>query len=106
METDPRLGSGALIFGFAQAVYPLSMTFLQGGKTLSSIPFDVQDMHGHVVFSATSDRAYTVLRLPAGDYRVSARMNGTTVRHDVEVGPAGDAHLLFDWSEPKQTEAH
>jgi len=96
METDPHLGRGSLIFGFAQAVYPLSMTFLQAGQSLSGIPFEVQDQHGHLIFSATSDRPYTVLRLPAGDYRVSARMNGQTLRRDVEVGPAGDAHVLFD----------
>ncbi len=99
METHPRLGSGSLIFGFATPVYPLSMTFLCGGKRLSGIPFFVRDKHGNTVVHAISDGSFLRIRLPPGEYRVSARLDGTTLQRDVEIDPSGDSHLTFNFAQ-------
>ncbi len=97
METRPHLGSGSLIFGFATPVYPLSVTFLCGGKRVSDITFDVKDAHGNTVVRAVSDGSFLRLRLPPGEYRMSARLDGRTLQRNVAVDPSGDSHLSFDF---------
>ena len=95
--THVRLGAGALIMGFGLPVYPLSLVFSRGGKYLADIPVDIQDKSGHSVLHAVSDEAIMLVRLPAGDYHISAKMHGMKLQHDVRVRATGDARLSFDW---------
>ncbi len=98
METRPHLGSGSLILGFAMPVYPLSVTFQCGGKHISNVAFDVKDAHGNTVVRAVSEGSFLLLRLPPGEYRMSARMEGKTLQRAVSVDAAGDSHLSFDFA--------
>ena len=87
----------ALAMKEAQKKYPLSMTFSEGREYLASIPVDIKDRTGHVVLHAVSDGPIMLVKLPAGEYRVSARMNGKTLQHTAKVKATGDTHLSFDW---------
>jgi hypothetical protein len=98
METHTHLGSGSLILGFATAVCPLSITFLDGGRRVSEVRFAVRDRHGNTVLRAVSDGSFLRLRLPPGGYRVSARLGGRTLQRDVEVVASGNSHLAFNFA--------
>lgn len=87
----------ALAMKEAQKQYPLSMTFSQGGEYLANIPVDIRDKSGKTVLHAVSNGPIMLVTLPAGEYRVSARMNGKTLQHTATVKPAGNTHLSFNW---------
>ncbi len=98
VETRPHLGSGSLFLGFAVPVHLLSVTFLCGSKQVSHIPFSVKDRHGNTVLRAVANRSFLLLRLPPGEYRISARLDGRTLQRNVEVDESGHSHVSFDFT--------
>jgi len=87
----------ALAMKEAQKQYPLSMIFTQGGEYLANVPVDIRDKSGKTVLHAVSNGPIMLVKLPAGEYRVSAQMNGKTLQHTAKVRAAGNTHLSFNW---------
>ena len=46
---------------------------------------------------ATSEGPYMLVKLPAGDYKVSATYKGQTQERQVAVKGAGAARAVFEW---------
>jgi hypothetical protein len=56
----------------------------------------ITDRHGHVVLSQHAEGPFMLVRLPAGDYRVSASLKGSALpERSVHVTDSGHAHSVF-----------
>ena len=69
--------------------YPLALTFAAqvGGKAdyVADVTVAIHDGQGKPVLRATSEGPYMLVKLPAGDYKVSATYKGQTQERQVAV---------------------
>jgi hypothetical protein len=81
--------------------YPLALTFAAqvGGKAdyVADVTVAIHDGQGKPVLRATSEGPYMLVKLPAGDYKVSATYKGQTQERQVAVKGAGAARAVFEW---------
>lgn len=60
----------------------------------------ITDLHGAVVFDRHADGPFMLLRLPAGDYRVEAMLDGhAAAARSVHVTDSGHVHATFVFPE-------
>ena len=79
--------------------YPLSMVFSAGkhDEYLADVRVVVKDHAGKTVLNTVSAGPLMLVRLPAGDYRVSAASDGRTLQRDARVAGHGDTQVSFHW---------
>ena len=62
----------------------------------------IHDGQGKPVLRATSEGPYMLVKLPAGDYKVSATYKGQTQERQVAVKGAGAARAVFEEMTPRR----
>ena len=81
--------------------YPLALTFAaqRDGKAdyVASVAVTIHDAQGKEVLKATSEGPYMLVKLPAGQYKVSATYEGKAQERDVKVENSGTARAVFEW---------
>jgi hypothetical protein len=79
--------------------YPLSMVFSEGrhDEYVADIGVTIKDHAGKVVLHTTSGGPIMLVKLPPGNYMVSADMAGKTLRRSATVAAKGDTNLSFHW---------
>lgn len=85
----------------AEKEYPLSMLFSEGkrGAYLAGVQVTITNRAGDTLLQAVSDGPIMLVRLPPGDYRVSAQANGKALQREAKVAANGGTHLSFNWPE-------
>lgn len=81
--------------------YPLSL-FFSGGKRnefLADVRVTIKDKAGNVVLDSVSSGPIMLVRLPAGEYSISARNDtpGPELHRKVRVTASGDKRIDFHW---------
>lgn len=61
----------------------------------AAVPLTVTRANGEVVFEATTEGPFTLLRLPPGHYIVKASHQGQAQQRQVQVGQSGTAKATF-----------
>ncbi|QKH38560.1 carboxypeptidase regulatory-like domain-containing protein [Achromobacter pestifer] len=81
--------------------YPLALTFAaqRDGKAdyVANVAVTISDAHGKSVLQATAEGPYMLVKLPAGNYRISATYNGQAQQREVSVQNTGTARAVFEW---------
>jgi len=81
--------------------YPLALTFAaqRDGKAdyVANVAVTISDAQGKAVLQATAEGPYMLVKLPAGNYKVSATYNGQAQQRDVSVQNSGTARAVFEW---------
>ena len=88
------------LFKQARTDYPLSIELVQKAGAHNAFTADarvkVTDSAGNVVLDAKADGPFMLVRLPAGNYRVEATLNGRSVgTKPVTVGTKGSAQAML-----------
>lgn len=82
--------------------YSLSMTFAerQNGNAvfLADVPVTVRNAHGDSVLDVRTSGPYLLVKLPAGNYEISASHNGKTETRKVKVSDHSSVPVVFEWS--------
>ncbi|HYG45532.1 MAG TPA: carboxypeptidase-like regulatory domain-containing protein [Bordetella sp.] len=83
----------------ASSSYPLALTFAatQGGAYLANVQVAITDAQGKAVLSTTADGPYLLVKLPPGQYRISARFNGNEQTRQVTLSGQGTVRQTFSW---------
>jgi hypothetical protein len=86
----------------AEKNYSLSMVFAQriGGQNdyAADIPLTIADSKGNTVLQTTVSGPYMLVKLPAGQYKVTATYNNQPQTRTVNIGGAGTTeHQSFEW---------
>ena len=83
--------------------FPLSLLFVRKDKPknayLADVPVTIKDARGKAVLETTSDGPFLYVKLPPGQYVVSATHEGKTRTAHVYVSRKGRKHLVFEWAE-------
>jgi len=89
----------ALALKQEQKNYPLSMVFSSGkrGAYVTDVHVTVSDAGGKVLLDSSSVGPILLVRLPPGEYRVSAALRGETKHSSVKVPDKGTGSLSFNW---------
>jgi len=86
----------------AEKSYPLSLLFARklDGKNdyTADVKVVITDSKGTAVLNATSGGPYMLVKLPAGEYKVSATLDGNEQTRQVSVKGNGSAHAGFEWT--------
>ncbi|WP_238913368.1 carboxypeptidase-like regulatory domain-containing protein [Achromobacter insolitus] len=81
--------------------YPLALTFAaqRDGKAdyVANVAVTISDAQGKAVLQATAEGPYMLVKLPAGNYKISATYNGQAQQRDVSVQNSGTARAIFEW---------
>lgn len=81
--------------------YPLALTFAaqRNGKAdyVANVAVTISDAQGKSVLQATAEGPYMLVKLPAGNYKISATYNGQAQQRDVSVQNTGTARAVFEW---------
>jgi hypothetical protein len=79
--------------------YPLSMVFsaTKTNEYLADVLVTLKNEAGKKLLSAVSDGPIMLVKLPAGEYKVAAEINGKTLHRTVRVSGKGDRRLEFHW---------
>ncbi|WP_454694900.1 carboxypeptidase-like regulatory domain-containing protein [Achromobacter aegrifaciens] len=81
--------------------YPLALTFAaqRDGKAdyVANVAVTISDAHGKSVLQTTAEGPYMLVKLPAGNYRISATYNGQAQQREVSVQNSGTARAVFEW---------
>jgi hypothetical protein len=90
----------ASLFKQARTDYPLSIELVQKAGAHNAFTADarvkVTDSAGNVVLDAKADGPFMLVRLPAGNYRVEATLNGRSAgTKPVTVGAKGSAQAML-----------
>lgn len=82
-----------------QSQYPLSLTFSEGkrGEYLAGVQVTIRDPAGDTLLQTVSDGPIMLVKLPSGDYHISAQANGKTLERDAKVASNHGTHLSFNW---------
>lgn len=90
--------STALKRAMASGKYPLAVQLYgASGEYLSDVPVKITDMKKRSVFEASSQGPFMLVKLPPGQYVVSATHNSKEQRRTVSVPRKGHAAVRFDW---------
>nr|WP_233235773.1 carboxypeptidase regulatory-like domain-containing protein [Bordetella sp. LUAb4] len=86
----------------AEKSYPLSLLFARklDGKNdyTADVKVVITDAKGATILNATSGGPYMLVKLPEGEYKVSATLDGNEQTRQVSVKGNGSAHAGFEWS--------
>ena len=79
--------------------YSLSMFFSEGkrGEFVSDVHLVVKDKTGKIVFNTVSDGPILLVKLPAGDYFVTADMDGKKLHRTVKISDKSDVRMWLNW---------
>lgn len=79
--------------------YPLSMVFSEGkhDEYVADVGVTVKNHAGRVVLHTSSGGPIMLVKLPPGNYMVSADMGGKTLQRSAKVAAKGDTNLSFHW---------
>lgn len=91
-ESIDRLNSLARDFNL-KLVFALS-----AGDYVSDVGVSIANAKGKTLLEATSEGPWFYTRLPAGNYQVSATLNGKTVKRQVAVGSSKLRTVDFRWA--------
>lgn len=83
----------------AEKDYPLSLMFTQGarGEYLAGVRVAITDKAGKPVLRAVSKGPMMLVKLPPGDYVVTAESDGRTQNRSARIGAQGQTKLTFNW---------
>ncbi|MEN4922914.1 carboxypeptidase-like regulatory domain-containing protein [Achromobacter spanius] len=85
----------------AASNYPLALTFAaqRGGAAdyVADVAVVIRDAQGKPVLQTTAEGPYMLVRLPAGNYKISATFDGKAQERDVAVQGSGTARAMFEW---------
>ncbi|MBV7485872.1 carboxypeptidase-like regulatory domain-containing protein [Bordetella sp. BOR01] len=83
----------------ASSSYPLALTFAatQGGAYLADVQVAITDAQGKAVLSTTADGPYLLVKLPPGNYKISARFKDKEQTRQVTVSGQGTVRQTFNW---------
>ncbi len=81
--------------------YPLALTFAaqRDGKAdyVANVAVTISDAQGKSVLQTTAEGPYMLVKLPAGNYKISATYNGQAQQREVSVQNTGTARAVFEW---------
>lgn len=79
--------------------YPLSMVFSEGkrGEFVSDIHVTIKDKSGKTMLDAVSDGPIMVVKLPAGEYSLTADMHGKVLHRTARISDKGSVQEAFNW---------
>lgn len=81
--------------------YPLALTFAaqRDGQAdyVANVSVTIRDAHGKSVLQTTAEGPYMLVKLPAGNYKISATYNGQAQNRNVAVQNTGTARAVFEW---------
>jgi len=82
--------------------YDLHLTFAtrKRGAYLADVDVTVHDAKGRTILQATSEGPWLYAKLPPGEYRVTAVMNGEKRVHSTRIGPGHLRQVIFRWNVP------
>ena len=82
-----------------QKNYPLSLLFTAGkrGAYVANVQVTVRNANGKVLLDSASSGPIMLVRLPRGEYRVSAELRGEAKQASVKVPEKGTSTLSFNW---------
>ncbi|ANN78397.1 carboxypeptidase-like regulatory domain-containing protein [Bordetella flabilis] len=86
----------------AEKDYPLALVFAQqmDGQNAyaADVPVTITDSKGATVLRTTTNGPYLLVRLPAGQYRITSTFNGKElVRQATVGGPGSHTRAVFEW---------
>lgn len=85
----------------AATQYPLALTFAaqRDGTAdyVADVAVAIHDAQGKPVLQATSGGPYMLVKLPAGNYKISASYKGQAQEREVSVQNTGTARAMFEW---------
>ncbi len=91
----------AMEAAFQRRDFNLKLVFATSiGSYLANVPINVRDTRGNTVFETTSEGPWLYVKLPPGQYRVSATIADTTLTRDVSVGSGQTRQVVFQWHMP------
>jgi hypothetical protein len=78
--------------------WPLRMTFSEGteGAFVAEVALKIQDHAGHTVLEVRDAGPMTYVRVPRGNYRITATYKGKTLTRNVSIGAQG-SNVYFRW---------
>lgn len=88
---------------FKQAMpqFPLALTFADKmGETaayIAEVQVVIRNEKGDTVLNAESNGPYFLVKLPAGNYKISATYKSKTITQAANVGAKGSTRAMFEW---------
>ncbi|MCD0506011.1 carboxypeptidase-like regulatory domain-containing protein [Bordetella petrii] len=84
----------------ASSSYPLVLTFAakEGGAYLADVHVTITDAQGQAVLDTTAKGPYLLVKLAAGQYKISASLKGNEQTRQVQVSDQGTRREMFTWS--------
>jgi hypothetical protein len=79
--------------------YPLSLVFSEGkhDEYVAGVGVTIKNPAGKTLLHTTSDGPIMLLKLPPGEYKVSADMGGKSLLRTAKVTAKGGTNLSFHW---------
>ncbi|MCW3479119.1 carboxypeptidase-like regulatory domain-containing protein [Neisseriaceae bacterium JH1-16] len=81
--------------------YPLAIEMARsskdGGKFVADVDVAIHNAKGKEVFEANSTGPFMLVKLPPGNYKVKATLDGVTRQQQVSVGAKGSKHISIIW---------
>jgi hypothetical protein len=63
----------------------------------ADVPVTITDSKGTTVLKTTTNGPFLLVKLPAGEYKISSTYNGREQTHNASVKGPGSARLVFEW---------
>ena len=96
------MASGEISLQGAMASYPLAVEIVQSvsghGQYTSGAVVRILRRGGEVALNTRAEGPFLLARVPPGNYRVEAEMNGRTLAKDVNVPARGSAHVVLSFA--------
>jgi hypothetical protein len=87
--------------GAREAEYNVSLVFAaQDGDYLGGADVVIKNAKGETVLEATAEGPWFFVRLPQGNYTITASALGKTMRRQIHVSGRGHTRLAFTWNAP------
>lgn len=78
--------------------FNLKLVFaMKSGEYVSGVRVIIADKKGKELLDTTSDGPWFLTRLPAGDYQISATLNGKKLNHHTAIGEGKIRTVDFRW---------
>jgi len=79
--------------------YPLSIILSEGKHDayVANAKVTITGKDGKVLLDAVSVGPIMLVKVPAGEYRITAMAGGKTLEREAKVGTKGDQQVLFHW---------